>query len=284
MEKIKIFTFMICLAFLSTTMSNVSAQTDNEEEINLLGTSQVIHNVGKEFDKNGEGVDVEYVLEGTLLSNVDINQQDNTITFYYDSKGIDEDVLMIKLPEFLIEDPKYVMVDGVKIPEAIQSLRNGVWTYYLPLYKENHSITFIGKKVISGDSLGGGCLIATATYGSELAPQVQQLREIRDKKLIQTNSGFLFIKGFNEIYYSFSPSVADWERSNLLFKEAVKVAITPMISSLSILNNVDIGTDSEVLAYGTSVILLNIGMYLGVPVTIIIGIKNRKQVKKSKII
>ncbi|GFN40677.1 MAG: hypothetical protein YK1309IOTA_2240001, partial [Marine Group I thaumarchaeote] len=30
---------------------------------------------------------------------------------------------------------------------------------------------------------GGGCLIATATYGTELAPQVQQLRELRDSSL-----------------------------------------------------------------------------------------------------
>ena len=29
----------------------------------------------------------------------------------------------------------------------------------------------------------GGCLIATATFGSELSPQVQQLRELRDKKV-----------------------------------------------------------------------------------------------------
>src|SRR3989338_4423942 len=36
---------------------------------------------------------------------------------------------------------------------------------------------------------GGGCLIATATFGSELAPQVQFLREIRDNTVLSTASG-----------------------------------------------------------------------------------------------
>ena len=55
-------------------------------------------------------------------------------------------------------------------------------------------------------SLGGGCLIATATFDSELAPQVQQLRELRDNVLLQTNSGMVFMNSFNQFYYSFSPS------------------------------------------------------------------------------
>jgi len=74
---------------------------------------------------------------------------------------------------------------------------------------------------------GGGCLIATAAFGSELAPQVQQLRELRDSTLLQTTSGSAFMLGFNQIYYSFSPTIADWERENPVFKEAVKIVITP---------------------------------------------------------
>jgi hypothetical protein len=54
---------------------------------------------------------------------------------------------------------------------------------------------------------------------------------------------------FNPIYYSFSSYIADYERENPLFKEAVKLAITPMISSLSILNYVDMSSDLEVLGY-----------------------------------
>ena len=50
---------------------------------------------------------------------------------------------------------------------------------------------------------GGGCLIATAAYGSEMAPQVQLLREIRDNQLMNTESGSAFMSGFNELYYHF---------------------------------------------------------------------------------
>jgi len=125
-------------------------------------------------------------------------------------------------------------------------------------------------------SPGGGCLIATATYGSELAPQVQQLREIRDNTLLQTNSGSTFMDGFNQFYYSFSPTIADWERENLVFKETVKLAITPLLTSLSILNYVDIDSEAEVLGYGISLILLNVGMYFVAPAILLSKIRKMK--------
>ena len=122
-------------------------------------------------------------------------------------------------------------------------------------------------------SKGGGCLIATAAYGSEMSPQVQMLREIRDNQLLQTESGTAFMGMFNDIYYSFSPIVADYERENPYFKEAVKIAITPMISSLSLMEGAD--SESEVFGLGLSVIMLNLGMYLGVPAAVIVGIRKR---------
>ena len=108
------------------------------------------------------------------------------------------------------------------------------------------------------DRTGGGCLIATATYGSELSTEVQQLRELRDNTLLQSESGSAFMNGFNSLYYSFSPTIADWERQNPVFKEAVHLAITPLIASLSILNYVDMDSEAEVLGYGIGLILLNI--------------------------
>jgi len=124
----------------------------------------------------------------------------------------------------------------------------------------------------------GGCLIATAAYDSEMAPQVQQLRELRDNTVLSTQSGIVFMSGFNQFYYSFSPSVADLERENPVFKEIVKVGLTPMLSSLTLLNYVEIDSEQEMLGYGVSIILLNIGMYVGIP---IFGILKLYQFRKN---
>jgi len=122
---------------------------------------------------------------------------------------------------------------------------------------------------------GGGCLISTATFGSELAPQVQMLREIRDNKLLSTESGSTFMTGFNTIYYSFSPTIADWERQSPIFREVVQITITPLITSLSILNYIDMDSEAEVLVYGISLIMLNVGMYFVAP-AVLITILRRK--------
>jgi len=127
---------------------------------------------------------------------------------------------------------------------------------------------------------GGGCLIATAAFGSELAPQVQMLREIRDNTILGTQSGTAFMTGFNQLYYSFSPTVADWERQNPAFQELVKITITPMLATLSILNYVDIDSEAQMLGWGLSIIALNLTMYVAAPT--IGSYKLSKYLKKRK--
>ena len=122
---------------------------------------------------------------------------------------------------------------------------------------------------------GGGCLIATAAFGSELSPQVQFLREIRDNTVLQTESGTSFMTGFNQFYYSFSPAIADYERENPTFKEAVKLTLTPLLTSLTLLHYADIDSESEMLGYGIGVILLNIGMYFVAPAVLIMTVRKR---------
>jgi len=162
--------------------------------------------------------------------------------------------------------------DGEAYTIAYSSSEDYYNEFYPTFEQTLETLEIQGIKIFSKSSNsanGGGCLIATATFGSELAPQVQQLRELRDNHLLKTESGSSFMVGFNELYYSFSPVIADLERQSPIFKEAVKLIITPLITSLSLLNYVDMDSEAEVLGYGISLILFNIGMYFVVPALVI---------------
>jgi len=79
-----------------------------------------------------------------------------------------------------------------------------------------------------------GCLIATAAFGSELAPQVQLLREFRDSKVLPTTSGTSFLQVFNAWYYSFSPTIADIEKQSPLLQAIIKNSLYPLVGILQI--------------------------------------------------
>jgi len=181
--------------------------------------------------------------------------------------------------------PKIVHYDEKMIFVTLEF--NGIGTHHLTISEP------VDQKIEQTDNLDdqpvenisesfedGGCLIATAAFGSEMAPQVQFLREIRDGKVMATQSGTAFMAGFNQFYYSFSPAVADYERENPMFKEAVKLTLTPLLTSLAILNYVDIDTEQEMLGYGIGVILLNLGMYFAAPAVLVMSVKKRLLLRK----
>jgi len=173
--------------------------------------------------------------------------------------------------EFTIYHDDYNFIEGTML------IANHINDYTLKEWTDVSTFTKTGLTVPAKETTsvktgnGGGCLIATATYGSELAPQVQQLRELRDNQLLQTESGKQFMGMFNNVYYSFSPVIADMEREHPMFKEAVKLTITPMISTLLLMESAEI--ESEVLSIGISVIALNLGMYIAIPAIVVIGIR-----------
>ncbi len=164
-----------------------------------------------------------------------------------------------KAGDVIIEKGSEAVEKGAVIGEVVVS--KGAETGETIVEKGSEGIQEINEK-------GGGCLIATAAYGTELAPQVQFLREIRDNTVMSTASGTSFMTGFNQLYYSFSPTIADMERENPIFQEAVRAFITPMISSLSIMTLAEEGSEAEVLGLGISVIALNLGMYIAAPALI----------------
>ena len=252
-----------------------------------------------------------FVVEGTTnfdMKRMDFDSENREITFEIQS-SLDDNLAEIIIPRTLLrgDDLTFmitststsVMQEGEPSSITLQVIPtiihydsqnvfttlefNGTGTHYLTIsessYQNVQEVSNSNDEIKEDldESTGGGCLIATAAYGSEMAPQVQFLREIRDGKIMATESGTAFMTGFNQFYYSFSPAVADYERENPMFKEAVKVTLTPLLTSLTILNYVDIDTEQEMLGYGIGVILLNIGMYFVAPAAVIIAIKNRRK-------
>ena len=206
----------------------------SKEKTSINGSDAYVINAKGVFSANDETFDVQF-------QEVMIRGNEKTYTLAYSNDVLDFDS---QLPRF---------------EETIDSF-------------EMLSASNRGDNNSSG-SEGGGCLIATATFGSEMADQVQQLRELRDNVILSKESGTAFMAGFNQIYYSFSPTIADLERENSLFKEFVKITITPMIATLSILNYVDIDSEEDLLSFGLGVILLNVGIYFAIPAAVIYKIR-----------
>jgi hypothetical protein len=80
----------------------------------------------------------------------------------------------------------------------------------------------------------GRCLIATATYGSELSPEVSFLRIFRDQTVMSTFAGKQFMTIFNAWYYSFSPPVARTISDNTVVKPIMKAILYPLIGTLHV--------------------------------------------------
>ena len=238
-----------------------------------------------------ERLDIESegrIFEVKTVSNFDVldhefNKDEKRLTISINS-ALEESFAEIVIPKTLLSGNFTFYLNDVEYIPEVQSSDRITFVTLNFTGTGNNVIDIFATETFTVDdsdipdidepmSEGGGCLIATATYGTELAPQVQQLREIRDQKLLKTESGQYFMNHFNNFYYSFSPIVADYERENPLFKESVKLFLTPMISSLSIMNYAQTDSELEVLGVGLGVIALNVSMYFLAPIMIIMRLK-----------
>jgi len=232
---------------------------------------------------DGHNFEITFTANFTVLSHT-FSAHDKMLQFNVDAIHEKENVAEIIIPRDLFDGEFTILLDGKEIfaqvnktdrSSVVSIVFDGNGEYTLDITATNYL-----EKVELEKSNGGGCLIATATFGSELAPQVQQLRELRDNTVLQTESGTSFMTEFNHFYYSFSPAIADYERENAVFKEAVKLTLTPLLTSLTLLQYVDIDSESSMLGYGIGIILLNIGMYFVVPAVLIMKITKRVNIEK----
>jgi hypothetical protein len=73
------------------------------------------------------------------------------------------------------------------------------------------------------------CVIATAAYGSELAPEVVYMRHVRDDLIGSSSLGKTLVTGFNEFYYSWSPALADWIGESAFLRAAFRILLLPLV-------------------------------------------------------
>lgn len=78
----------------------------------------------------------------------------------------------------------------------------------------------------SSDGGGGGCFIATAAFGSELAAKVVLLKQFRDKFLLTNGPGTSFVN----LYYRYSPPVAEFISRHDALRAAVRILLYPLIA------------------------------------------------------
>jgi peptide/nickel transport system substrate-binding protein len=117
------------------------------------------------------------------------------------------------------------------------------------------------------------CLIATATYGSELSSEVQLLRNFRDNSLAKSHLGSSFLIIFNAWYYSFSPNVAQYLNAHAIPRDLMKVFLYPSLQFLRVASQLY----TELHAYpelatvisGTVASSLLGAFYLGIPLGLI---------------
>jgi len=103
----------------------------------------------------------------------------------------------------------------------------------------------------SGDD---DCFIATAAFGSPLAPQVQLLREVRDQYLLPHPVG----QGLVALYYTLSPPLAEMIAGSETLRAIVRAGLTPIIGWATLVlwaPSLGMGIPLVALAFGVWVAL-----------------------------
>jgi len=127
-----------------------------------------------------------------------------------------------------------------------------------------------------------GCIIATATFESELSPEVQLLRNFRDARIMTTFAGSNFMTVFNTWYYSFSPFVASTIAHNQVLRAIARVTLYPLIAIMHITaltyNTLEYSPEMAVVAAGFTASCMIGTVYFAPLLATVLAIGRRRRI------
>lgn len=74
-----------------------------------------------------------------------------------------------------------------------------------------------------------GCIIATATYGSAMTPEVSYMRHVRDNMIGSNELGRILVTGWNTFYYSWSPTLANIISNSETLQTLTRILLVPLV-------------------------------------------------------
>jgi len=128
------------------------------------------------------------------------------------------------------------------------------------------------------------CIIASAAYGSELAPEVQFLRTHRDMQVQSTFAGAQFTHVFNAFYYSFSSALASAVAESPVLAQVTRTVLYPLVAALHassvIFQALSFMQESAVVASGILASAL-IGLAYLTPLLLTLQIADKRREKRN---
>lgn len=244
----------------TTTVSSVSTSTTSV--------------AGPDFTIAASPSSITIVVGGSGTSNVDIGSTNGfsaPVTLAYSWVGTAPSGVSLALPG-PVTPPSGGTATSTLTVTVTSSASTGTFT--LSVTGTSGSSAHSTNVIITINAAGGtSCLIATATYGSELSPEVQLLRGFRDNQILKTVAGSGFMTAFNTWYYSFSPNVAGYLNNHAAERTVMKGVLYPLMGILYVSSHVFSATSTypefAVVLSGLLATFLIGTVYVGLPLGLI---------------